>query len=101
MSKYPTEITEATLAKNAHISDEQIQKDIRDTEAEILSFTALQDGERIAAANLPDPGERRMADFRASVRPQQIEERREFVAFLTAILAARSAPPAPEGEANG
>jgi hypothetical protein len=90
MSKYPTEISEATLAKNAHISDETIRRDIADTEAEILGFTALQEGERIAAANLPDPGERRMADFRASVRPQQIAERQEFVAFLTLLLEARA-----------
>lgn len=91
MGKYPTEITAAVLAKNAHISDETIRRDIADTEAEVANFTALLEVEQAASINLPDPHARRMAAFRAGARPSQIEERREFIAFLKAILAARAA----------
>lgn len=94
MGKYPTEITDATLAKNVHISDDQIRRDIADTEAEIEKYKALMGAELVTAIHHEDAGTRRMADFSAGARPLQIAERQEFVDFLNLLLAARATPTA-------
>jgi hypothetical protein len=93
MSKYPEVIDARVLEINAHISDEDIRKDIRDTEREIADYTRLENAEREVADTHPDPMQRKMADFRANARPSQIREREAFVAFLTRLLDARHATP--------
>ena len=90
-SKYPSELSADDLAKFAHISEEQIHRDIRDTEAEILSLELLLEADRTTAEHHPLAYERRMADFRFRARPTQIAERKEFIAFLNLILTARAA----------
>ena len=41
---YPSEITEEVLQKNAHITDEEIQRDIDDIRAAIVSLQQQSEG---------------------------------------------------------
>lgn len=91
MKTYPEVID---LAKYAHISDDEIAKDIADTEAEIAGYEATQRAERQIAESHPSEMDRRLYDFKASARPAQIAERQAFVAFLRRIQTARAAVPA-------
>lgn len=100
MSKYPEVITVRTLEVNAGISDDQLARDIADTEAEITNYRRLEAAEREVATVHPSAMERRMADFKAGARPRQIADREAFVSFLRKLQAARadglvtaSAPP--------
>jgi hypothetical protein len=89
--EYPTVITAATLATNAHVSDSQIATDIADTEAEISNYQRLMVAEQEIAKTSPSEMDRRMADFKAGARPGQIAERQAFVDFLKRLQAARAA----------
>lgn len=86
MKTYPQIID---LSKYAGISDEEIRRDIADTEREIEQFEKLQVANQIEADNHPDEHMRHVAQFKADARPHQQAERRDFVAFLQRILAAR------------
>ena len=77
------------LAKYADIPDAEIAQDIRDTLGEIENYQRLLVAEREIARVHPSEGERRMADFKAGARPQQIAEREAFVAFLRRLQSAR------------
>jgi len=93
MTDYPEEITAAVLLKNAHLSDNEVERDLRDTEAEIKAYDLLADGLN-AVANLtgvPD-GEARMNRFRASGYQDRNRDRRAFVAFLNRLTDARRVP---------
>jgi hypothetical protein len=91
VTEYPTVITTETLPLWADKSDAEIAHDIADTEREIIELQEVQRREE-AAANSTAIGEmeRRMAGFKASARPHQIAERREFIAFLRRIQEARA-----------
>lgn len=88
--KYPDPIAPDVLARLAHISDEEIVRDISDTEAEIARYERLEEAERTIASTHHNKNERRLADFRANARPLQIAERRSFVEFLQRLQAARA-----------
>ena len=90
MKSYPAEITDDVLATNAHISDEEIQHDIADTEAEIAHLDHVWEAERTLAIHHLDANERKLYDFKASARPYQISERRQFVLFLRRLQQARA-----------
>lgn len=90
MKEYPTDITDAILAKNAHVSDAEIAMDIRDTEREIFDYERTLAAELELARSHPSPMERRLADFKAGARSHQIEERQRFVAFLRRLQEART-----------
>lgn len=92
-SPYPTAVTAADLPKYAHITDATVAKDLADTEDEIAKLRRLREADLIVAQSHPAAGHRRMAQFRAEARPQQIAEREAFVTFLTTLQAARAAQP--------
>lgn len=89
MSHYPEVITPDIVATNAHISNAEIDRDIADTEAEIVNYRQLQQAEEQIARVHDNPHERKMADFKARGRPGQIAEREAFVAFLQRLKASR------------
>ena len=91
MKEYPQVITAEMLTIYAHISDEEINADIVDTEREIRQYRDMQAAEQRLAASHVEASERKMNAFRASARPNQIAEREEFVAFLRRVQAARNA----------
>jgi hypothetical protein len=88
---YPEVIDAAVLAKNAHVPDRQVAIDITDTEAEISNYQRLMVAEQEIAKTSPSEMDRRMAEFKAGARPQQIAERQAFVDFLKRLQAARAA----------
>ena len=87
--KYPDPVTPEMLPKFNHIPTSTIHKDIAETEAEIAQYEKLQEANQIEADNHPNPHMRDLAQFKADARPYQQAERRDFVAFLNRILAAR------------
>jgi predicted sulfurtransferase len=89
MKELTMPITPGVLAAHAHISNEEVERDIRDTEREIVEYEATLKAEEALALSHPNAHERKLAAFRASVRPNQIRERREFVAWLRRLLTAR------------
>lgn len=89
-TKYPDPITPELLPKWSHISDDDVARDIADTEEEIAKYSRLEEAERTLASTHPNAGERRMADFRANARPLQIAERRSFVDFMKRLQSART-----------
>ncbi len=88
--RYPEVITPEILAELAHVSDDEIAQDIADTEREISQYRAVGEAEAGIARAHPDQNERRMADFRARARPEQIAQREAFVAYLRRLQVARS-----------
>ncbi len=85
--KYPTVIE---LPKYAHISDNELARDIADTELEIEAYRRIGEAEAAIARSHPSQAERRMADFKSGTRPIQVAERQAFVDFLRRIQQARS-----------
>ena len=85
------------LERNAHISDEEIYRDIADTEAEILQ---LQRELRHYESAPQGARTYRLDQLRADYRRNGIRERQEFIGKLRNLLAMRVkaslAPPAPE-----
>lgn len=90
MSKYPAVITEDVLAAQAHISNEEIERDIADTQAEVEHLDHVWEAERTLARHHLDANDRKLYDFKANARPYQIHERREFILFLQRLLHARA-----------
>lgn len=87
--KYPDVITPELLAKYEHIPDDEVALDIRETESEIERYRSLQKAEEDIARVHPNANERKMADFRASSRPEMIRQRLQFVEFLKRLQEAR------------
>lgn len=87
--KYPETITADMLPTWAHASDDDLSRDLADTELEILAFGMLRDAELVIARVHPNPNERHIAAFKADARPAQIAEREHFVAFLKRLRSAR------------
>ena len=69
------------LARNAHISDEEVLQDIIDTQREISRMQREISGLEMIGD--------RMSHFRADARRSGIRERQEFIAKLEALLKAR------------
>jgi hypothetical protein len=68
---------------NKHIPSNEIEQDIRETEAEILIMEKELKGYRAIGD--------RMSHFRANARENGIEDRKEFIEKLKAILEIRNA----------
>ena len=64
MSKYPTEITLEILEKNADITTDEIIKDIKDTEVEIINLEKEVEGYKRIAEATRGTTESRIALFR-------------------------------------
>jgi hypothetical protein len=93
---YPTEITEEILQKNAHITDEHIQKDIADTQAEVATMQQQAEGYRLIANANPSSPDGKMAYFRQTAAEHGIAARQTFIAFLEALLKARRETAVPQ-----
>lgn len=89
MKEWPTEMTDAAREKNAHLSNEEMVKDIRDTEQEVAGLRQCQKGYEILSRNHLDLNERRMYALRDSAAQSSIVERQNFIAFLRMLLADR------------
>lgn len=76
--KYPTKITNEMLEKISNVSDQTIERDIRDTDAEIDQLVREYDFHK----NTTD----RMESFRQLSRLDDIQRRQDFVKFLTAVM---------------
>ena len=76
--KYPTKITDEMLEKISNVSDQTIERDIRDTDAEIDQLVREYDFHK----NTTD----RMESFRQLSRLDGVKQRQDFVNFLTAIM---------------
>lgn len=86
---YPT-VTAEIAAKNAHLSTAEIEKDLADTQAEVVSFTAEAAAlEQLAEASTVER-ERKMAAFRASAKRESIKRRAAFAVFLQQLLTFRA-----------
>lgn len=92
MKSYPDPITPDLLPKYAHISDDEVRRDIADTEAEIPVDEQLAAANEVVARSHHSDAERRLADFRTTGYRQRNAQRRQFIAFLHRLLAARQAP---------
>lgn len=78
MNKYPTEITDEMIYMLSDVSNETIEKDIYDTLEEIDQLQAEY--------NLYRNTNSKMEHFRQSCRLDGINQRKEFVRFLTAFM---------------
>ena len=76
-------MTQESLDRNAHISDDEIRRDIADTRAEIAQMEREITGLELIGD--------RMSDFRAAARREGIRNRYKFIAQLRELLAARGA----------
>ena len=85
----PTVITSEDLARAAQIPDEEIERDIAETEREIEQEKQKAEGYRLIAEATTDALQRRMAEFRHDAARSGAEQRAAFVRFLRALLAAR------------
>lgn len=88
---YPETITPEVLAKVAHLDDAEIQRDLQDTEGEIADLEKMVEAELILSRHHIIPEQRRIYDIKASARHGQMQERKEFAAFLKRVQEARNA----------
>lgn len=101
--EWPAVITEAILAKNAGVTDAELDVDIRDTEEEIQRYQKVMDAEEMIAGAHPSEPIRKMAAFRAGGYREMIRERTAFLTFVKGLRDARAALrsgtlPPPEGD---
>lgn len=89
MSKYPTEITLDVLEKNSHITTDEIIKDIEDTKIEISNLKKEIRGYRLIAEATISTSESKMVSFKQRGKQIGLDERRDFIRFLQAILEER------------
>lgn len=89
--QYPLVIGPEELAAQAHVPDDMIARDIRDTEAEIVALTHVEAAERQLAQWDLSENNRRTFAFRADNRPAERAERQAFIDFLKRLQAARAA----------
>lgn len=78
-----TEQAQKLAERNANIPTEQVERDIADTEAEIVQMKREVEGFRLIGD--------RMSLLRAGARVDGIREREEFIEKLQAILSVRRA----------
>ena len=95
MSRYPTSITPDILAHFTHIPDEELLRDIHDTEREEVEARETADA-HAKLAEFGPPHERRMAAFRASAYRERAQVRREFADYLQRLYDARHPDEEPE-----
>ena len=84
-------LTPEQIERNAHIPNDEIVRDIEDTEAEVADL----ERQIKAYALLED----RLSDMRRRAAITGIEERKAFIAKLQAILAHRSSAATPRSGA--
>jgi len=87
--EYPTEITEEVLAKASHISDEELERDIFDTRAELHAIKRKAAAYAELADAQADPMKRRMSHFRATAGKQSAVRCEKFLTFMEALEAKR------------
>ena len=89
---YPDKITEEILTNAVNVTDQEVLRDIADTEKEIVVLTAEQKGhEQIAAAN-PSSSQGKMSALIADGKHEKILHRQNFINFLTLLMEARNKP---------
>lgn len=86
LKTYPEVITPEILASNESISNEDILRDIADTEREILVEKNKAEAYRLLASSGTDV---KMSTFRHSAALSAIADRSVFVEFLRKLLEAR------------
>jgi len=80
---------EEFLKTNAHIPDDEVLRDIADTEFEIRQMTAEAEHLEKTPMSLPSA---RMDHMRASARRSGIKDREEFIQKLKKLLQLRNNP---------
>jgi hypothetical protein len=81
-------VTQKTLDNNAHISNEEIARDIAETNKEIENMEIAIKGHKLIASASQDALSR-MAHFRVDGNQAGVDKRKEFVVFLEALVKAR------------
>ena len=89
--KYPEVITTEVLDGVSHVSDDQIMTDISETKQEIESLEAEIKGLKLIAQARSGTARGRLPSFLADAKQSGVEDRRDFVRFLQAVLFARKA----------
>lgn len=86
---YPVEITPEILERHRGIDDAEIQKDINDTQQEIVQLGKMQEGYRIFAQHHLSEFERQKADLAVGSIYGEIQNRENFINYLKRVQAAR------------
>ena len=89
MSSYPDVITPEVLQGLAHISDDTMQQDIVDTEAEIANKRIEREGHDLIAKSVQDRSAARLAEWKRDGCDVGIDDSVRFVKFLAKLLDAR------------
>lgn len=89
MSKYPKVITDEVLEKVSRVSNYEIGRDIADTQIEITNLEKEVEGLGLIAEAKMGTADGKMAAFRRDGKQTGLNERREFVEFLQAVLVKR------------
>ena len=89
MDKYPTTITDDVLKELSHISDAEIERDIKDTQSEISSLITEANGLRLIQESKMGTPEAKMAYSLQSEKEFGMAKRVRFVVFLQNLLATR------------
>lgn len=96
MKTYPEIITGEHLAQQAHITTDEVLRDIADTEAEVQQLRQLREAEgTMADSPMLGDAARRLSAFRVEARVNQIAEREAFISYLRRLLVARGVEVAP------
>lgn len=87
--KYPDVITPGELAKQAHVASEEVQGDISDTEQEVRNLDKMEEAYRLLTTFHLNPQQRVIYSLKLDNVAIQREDRRNFITYLKALLAAR------------
>jgi len=87
--KYPDVISPEELAKHAHISTEEVRGDISDTEQEVRSLDQMERAYGLLTTFHINPQQRVIYSLKLENIAPQRAERRDFLTYLRALLAAR------------
>lgn len=82
MKKYPEVITDVIGLSYIHITDEEVVRDIEETEREIACYERMIEGQEILSKHHVNPGNAQMYALRVSSSIGERDQRREFVKFL-------------------
>ncbi len=93
MSKYPLVITDEHLEIHSSIPDEVIERDIEDTKKEIIDLEQEIEGYKLISKAQGATSNGKMATFLMGAKAIGLQERRDFVVFLQAILTRRKQNP--------
>jgi len=88
--KYPDVITPDELAKHAHIPSEEVRGDISDTEQEVRNLDQMEVAYRLLTTFHISLQQRGLYSLKLENVALQRADRRDFITYLMALLAARS-----------